>query len=304
MAQSIENNIEVREVKDLQEVVKYHNDLNTVVMRRWSSEEMNFFFTVLARLKNHGTDEVHFDTDELKELIDFDPHNYRRWIKTMEGVANKVSDLKYIENTEKVYRVMPLFQMFEIDKEKKEITVQVTSKFEYILNQLTINFTYYKLEEFIDIKSTYAKTIYRHIKQFKKQGKITFSIDELKNKLDMPNYYKSSHIDRLAIKPMKKELSEVIPGFTVRKLKSKKRGNPVVGYEFIWFPEKTGTFVNYSKKKQPRELTPEWLKNEGQQSRSTQEISEEELEIEREKLRKELSELENAKQTEFDEYIT
>ncbi|WP_244877091.1 replication initiation protein [Carnobacterium mobile] len=25
------------------EVVKYHNDLNTVPMRNWTSEEMNFF---------------------------------------------------------------------------------------------------------------------------------------------------------------------------------------------------------------------------------------------------------------------
>ena len=25
------------------EVVKYHNDLNTVIMRTWTAEEMNFF---------------------------------------------------------------------------------------------------------------------------------------------------------------------------------------------------------------------------------------------------------------------
>lgn len=288
MSQRNKNKIEVMEVKDLQEVVKYHNDLNTVVMRRWTSEEMNFFFTVLAKLKNYGTKEVHFDTDELRDLISFDPHNYRRWIKTMEGVANKVSDLKYIENTEKVYRVMPLFQYFEVDKENKEITVQVSPKFEYILNQLNINFTYYKLEDFIDIKSTYSKTIYRHIKQFKKQGKISFTIDELKKRLDMPNYYKPSHIDRLAIKQMQKELPSFIPGFSVKKLKSRKRGNPVVGYEFTWFPEQTGKFVNYAKKNQPRELTPEWLKKDEQTNQSNNELTDEELEIEREKVRKEL----------------
>ena len=26
------------------EVVKYHNKLNTISMRRWTAEEMNFFF--------------------------------------------------------------------------------------------------------------------------------------------------------------------------------------------------------------------------------------------------------------------
>ena len=31
------------------EVVKYHNDLNTVNMRGWTKEEMNFMFAVLSK---------------------------------------------------------------------------------------------------------------------------------------------------------------------------------------------------------------------------------------------------------------
>lgn len=32
------------------EVVKYHNDLNTVPMRNWTAEEMDFFFSILVPL--------------------------------------------------------------------------------------------------------------------------------------------------------------------------------------------------------------------------------------------------------------
>lgn len=32
------------------EVVKYHNDLNTVPMRNWTAEEMDFFFSILVLL--------------------------------------------------------------------------------------------------------------------------------------------------------------------------------------------------------------------------------------------------------------
>ena len=31
------------------EVVKHHNDLNTVIMRKWTAEEMNFFFAIIAK---------------------------------------------------------------------------------------------------------------------------------------------------------------------------------------------------------------------------------------------------------------
>ena len=50
------------------EVVKYHNDLNTVVMRTWTSEEMNFFFAILTKAKEQGLKKLVFDTDELKQL--------------------------------------------------------------------------------------------------------------------------------------------------------------------------------------------------------------------------------------------
>ena len=37
------------------EVVKHHNDLNTVIMRKWTAEEMNFFFAIIAKAREKGT---------------------------------------------------------------------------------------------------------------------------------------------------------------------------------------------------------------------------------------------------------
>ena len=53
------------------DVVKYHNDLNTVIMRKWAAEEMNFFFAIIAKSRNQGTSKLFFDTDEIKELVKF-----------------------------------------------------------------------------------------------------------------------------------------------------------------------------------------------------------------------------------------
>ena len=35
-------------------VTKYKNEVNTIPMREWTVEEMNFFFAILTQLKDEG----------------------------------------------------------------------------------------------------------------------------------------------------------------------------------------------------------------------------------------------------------
>lgn len=222
------------------EVVKYHNDLNTVVMRTWTSEEMNFFFAILIKAKEQGLKKLVFDTDELKQLAS-SSRKYR-WEETVVSAVKKIGQLTYFEQSEKKFRVMTLFELLEVDLEKRIVEVKVSSNFDYILNKLETQFTRYELEEFTSIRSTYAKTMYRLLKQWRTVGKKEFAIDDLKRILDMPSSYKSSEIDRAVIKPIKEQLSPYFVSLKVKKIKSNKRGNPVLGYEFTWQKEVTEAY--------------------------------------------------------------
>ena len=222
------------------EVVKYHNDLNTVVMRTWTSEEMNFFFAILTKAKEQGLKKLVFDTDELKQLAS-SSRKYR-WEETVVSAVKKIGQLTYFEQSEKKFRVMTLFELLEVDLEKRIVEVKVSSNFDYILNKLETQFTRYELEEFTSIRSTYAKTMYRLLKQWRTVGKKEFAIDDLKRILDMPSSYKSSEIDRAVIKPIKEQLSPYFVSLKVKKIKSNKRGNPVLGYEFTWQKEVTEAY--------------------------------------------------------------
>ena len=224
------------------EVVKYHNDLNTVIMRKWNAEEMNFFFAIITKVRDEGTRLMKFDTDELRNLASKDFH-LDRWSQTMKSVADKVVDLKYYERTEHSYAVMNLFSYFRVDEKECIVEVEVSSKFEYVINKLEAQFTQYELAEFTNIRSTYAKTAYRLLKQWRTVGRKEFKIDEFKTLLDMPNSYKSSEIDRAVVKPILKQLSPYFEGLKVKKIKSNKRGNPVLGYEFTWNPEMIESYV-------------------------------------------------------------
>ena len=246
------------------EIVKHHNDLNTVVMRKWTADEMNFFFAVIAKVRDEGTRLMKFDTDELRTIASKDFH-LERWSQTMQSVADKVVDLKYYERTEHSYAVMNLFSYFRVDEKERIVEVEVSSKFEYVVNKLEAQFTQYELAEFTNIRSTYAKTAYRLLKQWRTKGRREFMIAEFRTLLDMPSYYKPSEIDRLVLKPIKEQLSPYFQNLKVKKIKSKKRGTPVIGYEFTWEKEVTEAYDpnKYDKpkketKKSAKSNNPNW----------------------------------------------
>lgn len=228
------------------EVVKHHNDLNTVIMRKWTAEEMNFFFAIIAKARDKGTSDLVFDKYQLAELANYSIQHNKRFYDTMDSLANNISQLRYIEKTKNSIEYMPLFTRFRVDWEEDlsdmQAQVSVSPLFEYILNKLSANFTQYELQEFTSIRSTYAKTAYRLLKQWRTVGRKEFAIDEFKLLLDMPTSYKSCHIDRLVLKPILEQLSPYFEDLNVKKIKSKKRGNPVLAYEFTWKKEVTGTY--------------------------------------------------------------
>lgn len=228
------------------EVVKHHNDLNTVIMRKWTAEEMNFFFAIIAKARDKGTSDLVFDKYQLAELANYSIQHNKRFYDTMDSLANNITQLRYIEKTKNSIEYMPLFTWFRVDWEEDlsdmKAEVSVSPRFEYILNRLSANFTQYELQEFTTIRSTYAKTAYRLLKQWRTVGRKEFKIDEFKLLLDMPTSYKSCHIDRLVLKPILEQLSPYFEDLKVKKIKSKKRGNPVLAYEFTWEKEVVGTY--------------------------------------------------------------
>ena len=247
------------------EVVKYHNDLNTVVMRNWKPVEMNIFFGIIAKLRDTDTRKVIFSTDELREMTDTAGNkNINRWNKAMIEVSQKVSQLNYYYEDEERYVLMMLFSMFEVNKKEQTLTVQVSEHFDYVLNQLNATFTSYELREFTELRSSYSKSMYRLLKQWRTVGKKRFSVDEFSMLLDIPNSYSKGMVDRQIINPIIDELSNYFDNLKVKKIKENTRGNPITHYEFTWTPEKTGQWIEnkYKKRSKKKETVPDWLGKE------------------------------------------
>lgn len=271
----------------MNEVVKYHNKLNTISMRKWTAEEMNFFFSVIAKVRDKGTKLIKFDSDELKELSGFADKHEKRWITTMDKVSDKALNLKYSEERGSKKIRMNLFTYFEVDSLERTVEVEVSSKFEYVVNQLEAQFTQYELAEFTEIRSTYAKTMYRLIKQWRTVGKKEFHILEFRELLEIPKSYTNGEISRRVLEPIEKELSNYFLGFKYEIIKSNKRGNPVIGYLFMWKPETTASwtpdkFKNSKKPIKKASSVPEW--HEDKYVNKTTEDEKKHLEEEKQRL--------------------
>ena len=220
------------------EVVKYNNDLNTISMRGWSAEEMNFFFAIIARIRDKGRSEIVLNTAEIKELIDYSDRE-NRWVKILENIADKIMGLRYIEKNDVEIAYFNMFQRFKISIPEKTVNLKVTSDFEYIVNKLTKNFTRFELEEFTTLRSTYSKTMYRILKQRRTVGVKEIEIKAFRELLNIPKSYKANDIKKRVIKQIEKELPKYFKDLKVKVIKANTQGTPVIAYRFTWQAEKT-----------------------------------------------------------------
>lgn len=233
--------------KNKNEVTQYKNEVNGIPMRSWTAEEMNIFFAILTQMRDKGTRKLEFDKYQLQELIDYTHHHNKLFSNTMQSLGKKIQSLTYYESTSNSFLMMPLFTLFKsqwkADLSDVKLTVAVNPDFEYILNGWQeSHWTKFMYDEFLQIESTYSKTLFRLLKQWRTKGKREFSIQEFRLLMDIPDSYSLGMINTRIVAKSVKDLQPYFSGLKVKIVKSNKRGNPVVGYEFTWQAEETEAY--------------------------------------------------------------
>ena len=263
----------IRGVHLMNKITRYHNELNTVLMRKWTSEEQNFFFAVITQARGKGTNLIKFDKNDLVMFANYDLEHVERFKKIMDGLEDKVLNLRYKEKTNASSKTMLLFQSFYYNWEETCLEVKVTDYFDLIVNKIEAEFTQFELIQFTNIRSTYAKEMFKKLKQWRTVGKKQYSVDEFREMLQIPKSYKPSEITRRVLTPIQEELSDYFQDFKITPIKARKKGNPITAYCFTWNTEETGTW-NTDKYKEPtakpkptkskvkKEKLPEWAENQ------------------------------------------
>lgn len=255
--------VDIIQGKSMSDIVKYHNDFNKIKLPSFSEQEQNMLFGILTKIKEKKLGEnVNFTS---KELLKFSTENLTN--KALDDVIVTLRDKFFkadftilIEDKERDLigkEIINLFQSFKLwypsgDYEYtnlQRIELSVNPHFEYLINQLTANFTAFELSEFIALSGKYTKTLYRLLKQYRTTGKAYFEWEEFCRVMDIPQDYRQSEIDKRIIKPALKELTKErtlfdqvrIPfknlAYKKEKTAGRGRGGKVSGIVFTFKPE-------------------------------------------------------------------
>lgn len=222
------------------ELVKYHSELNTIPLRKFTPVQMNLFFSIISRMRDKSENKVSFTFDQLKELSDYKATANNRFIDDLEETYDKLMDLRFGRRSTSGLRRerFVLFSAFDIngDADEPYAEIQIHEKAVPLLNDLD-EWVRYSLQQFNELQSSYSKTMFRLLKQFRTTGYAYFSKEDFNELLDVPKSYKQGDIDRAIIKPIREELTPIFTGLTIKKKYGKGRGKPVIGYQFSFKPE-------------------------------------------------------------------
>lgn len=255
------------------ETVIYHNEMNMVSLKEFTHMELDLFFSLCNKVKEKDEKVITVSFKELQSLSNYNKGSIQRFIKDLKSVYNKLLSITWEYESDKVYEKFHLFNRYKIDKEAKTIEISVQRELKHLLNNITSNFTKFELEEFCNLSSSYAKNMYRLLKQFKTTGYFKIEIDDFRNRLGIPDTYRMTNISQRVLKPINEELAPIFHNLQINKIKDKKgRGGKIKYIEFTFDKQitaigtKLASNTNYNSSKKPkglqsRELTPEWLEN-------------------------------------------
>lgn len=219
------------------EIVKYENRLNHIPLRKFNSREMNLFFSIASRVREKGTDEIFFSFHDLKKLSGYTERG-EQFIKDLSSTYDKLLSINAWNDDGNTLTKFVAFTKYSIIRDQQLVVISVNPEFKGLFNQLK-NWTRFNLEQFTNLDSTYSKTMFRLLKQFRTQGWAEFSKETFFDLLDIPQSYwnSPSNIDKFILKPIKEELTPLFIGLTIRKKYGQGRGKPVIGYRFTWKAE-------------------------------------------------------------------
>lgn len=201
---------------------------------------MDLFFALCARMKDKGLNNIVFSFEELKELSDYRTTAIKAFTDDLDSLYSKMLQLTYRDeyDDDGSFRRFVLFTSFDVNVKKQTVEVSINPKLEGILNGLTTEFSKFELSAFTSLRSTYAKTLFRLLMQYRSTGYYVVNIEEFRELLNIPDYYQMGNIDQKVLKPAMKELNNYFEDLEITKIKAKK-GNKIAKLEFTFTGLKT-----------------------------------------------------------------
>jgi plasmid replication initiation protein len=217
------------------EIVKYSNKMNEISLSGFFKTDLDFFYTVCAKVKDKGTNVVEIPLEDIRQLANYSKHDSKKFIDDLHRMNQKLlkCNAEHIAENGDISS-FNLFSTFTISPERQILRVRVNEDFSWLLTNVAKEFTAFELQQYVSCGSTYSKGIFRLLKQWKSVGSTPiYKADELKALLDTPDY-EPKRLMQAVIQPAIEELKNkrVWSKLWVEVIYKRGRGKPVDGYRF------------------------------------------------------------------------
>lgn len=191
-----------------------------LILESLTSREMSLFYSLFF------TDSSYYRKDcMICKLSDIRKNSLLYFKDNNEFMSVLISLNRKLNNTFSSYQFM-------IDLHNENIQINLSKKLVLlIMNELDILKSKNRIKILMNLKCKYAKRLYHLILKCNEMNRCNLSIEEFRNYMGIPNYYKMGNIDQKVINPALAELREHFNNLTVDKIKE---GRSIVNLQFQW----------------------------------------------------------------------
>lgn len=156
-------------MEEKKDIVKYRNEFNLTNLNKLDKIEQDILFTMCSRITKNKTLEAEMTFAELQEKAFLSERKYSwdKSIQKLSSLGDKIVKIIFTVSNENGFIKMPMFSLFSADGDKENISVRLNSEFATYLFDIPekIGFSKFELEQFVYLKSKYAKTLFRFLLQ-------------------------------------------------------------------------------------------------------------------------------------------
>jgi len=224
----------------MKRIVKYHNEMNDLPLRNFNDKELDIFFSIVVEMRDKGKELIEFEFSQIFEMSQSSRTD--RFVEDLDTIAKKFARTIIRNEDERGIEYLTLFKRFYINKIDKRIEVKTSEECLHWLNHdwEMGNYTKFDLLKFIELKSTYSKTLFRKLHQYKKEGWYKVNLDEFRYLFQVPESYKICHITDTILDPCINELKSHFKGLKVEKIRD---GRAIKTLKFTFRKFTNETFV-------------------------------------------------------------
>ena len=218
------------------ELIVYKNDFNQIPLKSFKSVELDLLFSIMSQMRDKGVTSVELSFDQLKSLSKYNNSNAtKEFVKDLESTYDKLIHLDVNVGDDSKFTKFVFFTEYTVDAINQTVTICVNEKFSHLINELTGSFTKLELDEITSLSSSYSKNGYRLLKQYRATGYATFSLDDFRRLMDVPESYNYGNINLRVLKPIEKELPKYFSNLRIKRIKGEgKNKRKVVRLEFTF----------------------------------------------------------------------